>query len=136
MHHLPHRWNAKLTTHFYQVMMPRMYVSLPPKALHPLLIHRLHIFTSRFYIFITSNESGSLNCSQRMQIIIYFQGAHTKLWGGRFSEKTDTLLEKLNASIAYDKRMWSEDIQVGSLILQIYKVLHTYKLLDIQMCYM
>ncbi|GFG32115.1 hypothetical protein Cfor_06885 [Coptotermes formosanus] len=38
-------------------------------------------------------------------------GAHTKLWGGRFSEETDPLLEKLNASIAYDKRMWYEDIQ-------------------------
>lgn len=34
-----------------------------------------------------------------------------KLWGGRFSEKTDTLLEKLNASINYDKRLWQEDIQ-------------------------
>ncbi|XP_069703021.1 argininosuccinate lyase [Periplaneta americana] len=35
----------------------------------------------------------------------------TKLWGGRFSEKTAVLLEKLNASITYDKRMWNEDIQ-------------------------
>ncbi|PSN43952.1 Argininosuccinate lyase [Blattella germanica] len=34
-----------------------------------------------------------------------------KLWGGRFCEKTDSLLEKLNASIKYDKRMWREDIQ-------------------------
>ncbi|KAJ9584127.1 hypothetical protein L9F63_021536, partial [Diploptera punctata] len=34
-----------------------------------------------------------------------------KLWGGRFNEKTDPLLEKLNASINYDKRMWEEDIQ-------------------------
>ncbi|KAJ4439464.1 hypothetical protein ANN_07588 [Periplaneta americana] len=37
----------------------------------------------------------------------------TKLWGGRFSVKTAVLLEKLNASITYDKRMWNEDIQVS-----------------------
>ncbi|XP_023702209.1 argininosuccinate lyase isoform X3 [Cryptotermes secundus] len=39
------------------------------------------------------------------------EGEGTKLWGGRFSQKTDTFLDKLNASIVYDKRMWYEDIQ-------------------------
>ncbi|KAK7793121.1 hypothetical protein R5R35_006516 [Gryllus longicercus] len=34
-----------------------------------------------------------------------------KLWGGRFSEKTDLVLESLNASISYDKRMWKEDLK-------------------------
>ena len=38
-----------------------------------------------------------------------------KLWGGRFTEQTDAELEKLNASIGYDQRMWREDIQVISL---------------------
>jgi len=33
-----------------------------------------------------------------------------KLWGGRFSGKTDPIMEKFNASINYDKRMWKEDI--------------------------
>ncbi|RZC35125.1 argininosuccinate lyase, partial [Asbolus verrucosus] len=34
-----------------------------------------------------------------------------KLWGGRFSEATDTSLEKLNSSINFDKRMYAEDIE-------------------------
>nr|CAD7589466.1 unnamed protein product [Timema genevievae] len=34
-----------------------------------------------------------------------------KLWGGRFSVGTDPLLEKLNASIGYDKRLCLEDVQ-------------------------
>ncbi len=34
-----------------------------------------------------------------------------KLWGGRFSEDTDTLVEELNASIDVDKRLYDSDIQ-------------------------
>jgi len=34
-----------------------------------------------------------------------------KLWGGRFSGKTDPVMEQFNASIGYDKRMWKEDLQ-------------------------
>lgn len=33
-----------------------------------------------------------------------------KLWGGRFSGKVDPEMEKFNASIGFDKRMWKEDI--------------------------
>ena len=36
-----------------------------------------------------------------------------KMWAGRFSEGTDPLLVKFNASIGFDRRMWHEDI-VGS----------------------
>lgn len=35
-----------------------------------------------------------------------------KLWGGRFTGKTDPLMEKFNESLPVDKRMWAEDIQV------------------------
>lgn len=35
-----------------------------------------------------------------------------KLWGGRFTGATDPVMEKFNASIHYDKRMWREDVQV------------------------
>ncbi len=34
-----------------------------------------------------------------------------KLWGGRFSQATDELVEKLNASIDFDKRLYNADIQ-------------------------
>ncbi|KAK1158307.1 argininosuccinate lyase-like [Acipenser oxyrinchus oxyrinchus] len=34
-----------------------------------------------------------------------------KLWGGRFVGATDPIMEKFNASIHYDKRMWAADIQ-------------------------
>ena len=37
-----------------------------------------------------------------------------KLWSGRFQQDTDKLVDKLNASIAYDQRMYKEDI-TGSI---------------------
>lgn len=37
-----------------------------------------------------------------------------KLWGGRFSKQTDKLTEDFNASIAFDSRMYLQDIQ-GSM---------------------
>lgn len=38
-----------------------------------------------------------------------------KLWGGRFTGKTDPVMEKFNNSIGYDKIMWKEDIE-GKII--------------------
>jgi argininosuccinate lyase len=38
----------------------------------------------------------------------------TKLWGGRFAEPTDALVERLNASVDVDKRLFRHDI-LGSL---------------------
>lgn len=38
----------------------------------------------------------------------------SKLWGGRFSEKTDQLVEEFSSSLSLDQRMWSVDIE-GSL---------------------
>ena len=40
--------------------------------------------------------------------------AAKKLWGGRFTGKTDPLMEKFNESLPFDKRMWEEDIRVWS----------------------
>lgn len=37
-----------------------------------------------------------------------------KLWGGRFSQSTDVLVEKFNASISVDKRLYDSDIE-GSI---------------------
>ncbi len=37
-----------------------------------------------------------------------------KLWGGRFSKETDALVEAFTASIAFDKRLYEEDIR-GSM---------------------
>ena len=37
-----------------------------------------------------------------------------KLWSGRFSKDTDALVNELNASISFDRRLYREDIQ-GSL---------------------
>lgn len=36
-----------------------------------------------------------------------------KLWGGRFTGKTDPLMEKFNESLPFDRRMWAEDIRVS-----------------------
>ena len=35
----------------------------------------------------------------------------SKLWGGRFTGKTDPLMEKFNASINFDKRLWAVDLR-------------------------
>ncbi|XP_053334542.1 argininosuccinate lyase isoform X3 [Clarias gariepinus] len=35
----------------------------------------------------------------------------SKLWGGRFVGSTDPIMEKFNASILYDQRMWDADIR-------------------------
>jgi len=34
-----------------------------------------------------------------------------KLWGGRFSSKPDAMVDRFNASIDFDKRLWREDIE-------------------------
>jgi argininosuccinate lyase len=39
----------------------------------------------------------------------------SKLWAGRFSEKTDELVEELNASITFDRRLYRQDIR-GSIV--------------------
>jgi argininosuccinate lyase len=35
----------------------------------------------------------------------------SKLWGGRFTGKTDPLMEAFNESLSYDRRMWKADIE-------------------------
>ncbi|XP_048589033.1 argininosuccinate lyase isoform X2 [Nematostella vectensis] len=35
----------------------------------------------------------------------------SKLWGGRFTGGTDSVMEAFNASISFDKRMWKEDLK-------------------------
>jgi argininosuccinate lyase len=42
-----------------------------------------------------------------------------KLWGGRFSEDTDTLVEKFNASIDVDKRLYAADIEGSAAHLKM-----------------
>lgn len=37
-----------------------------------------------------------------------------KLWGGRFEGRTDALIERLNNSLAFDRRLWRHDI-LGSI---------------------
>src|SRR4051812_50102797 len=36
------------------------------------------------------------------------------MWGGRFQAAPDALMEEINASIDFDKRLWAQDIR-GSL---------------------
>lgn len=48
-----------------------------------------------------------------------------KLWGGRFVGSTDPIMEKFNASISYDQRMWDADIRGSKAYV---KALHKAKL--------
>jgi len=38
----------------------------------------------------------------------------TKLWGGRFSEATDGLVEQFTESVSFDRRLWRQDIAGSS----------------------
>ena len=40
--------------------------------------------------------------------------ADNKVWGGRFREKTDKIVDSFNASISFDRRLYSQDI-AGSM---------------------
>lgn len=39
--------------------------------------------------------------------------ASQKQWGGRFREPTDSLMERLNASISFDQKFWPQDIRAS-----------------------
>lgn len=49
-----------------------------------------------------------------------------KLWGGRFVGNMDPIMEKFNASITYDQRMWDADIRGSKAYV---KALHKAKLI-------
>ncbi len=36
-----------------------------------------------------------------------------KLWGGRFAEPTDAMMERINASIGFDRRLYAQDIRAS-----------------------
>lgn len=53
-----------------------------------------------------------------------------KLWGGRFTGKTDPLMEKFQASISFDKQLWQADIagsQAYARALARAKILTTHE---------
>ena len=58
-----------------------------------------------------------------------------KMWSGRFSEASSSLLDEFNASIMYDRRLYREDIE-GSLahaaMLQVQGILSADELASIQ----
>ena len=39
------------------------------------------------------------------------QGANDSLWGGRFSEATDSFVQRFTASVSFDQRMAQQDIR-------------------------
>ena len=59
----------------------------------------------------------------------------SKLWGGRFTEATDSFVQRFTASVQFDQRMAAQDIQ-GSLahaaMLNEIGVLSTQELEHIQ----
>lgn len=47
---------------------------------------------------------------KKMSTVSSSIGGGAKLWGGRFTGKTDPLMEKFNNSLPFDKRLWDADI--------------------------
>lgn len=60
-----------------------------------------------------------------MFLSIFSSTQGNKLWGGRFVGSIDPIMEKFNASISYDQRMWDADIRGSKAYV---KVLHKAKL--------
>jgi len=60
-----------------------------------------------------NNNNNNNNVSKTISTTstTYDKNNSTKLWGGRFTGDTDPLMEKFNASIGYDKRLWKVDIR-------------------------
>ena len=44
-----------------------------------------------------------------------------KLWGGRFTKGTDKAVEDFTSSIAFDARMYAEDIEVARHMRQCWQ---------------
>ena len=59
--------------------------------------------------FLNSNNHSNQNKNQRYKIMT--QNSKNQMWGGRFADKPDAIMEAINASIDYDKRLWYHDIQ-------------------------
>ncbi|MCP3875952.1 MAG: argininosuccinate lyase [Desulfobacteraceae bacterium] len=60
-------------------------------------------------------------------------GGNEKLWGGRFTQTTDELVEKFNASIDVDKRLYASDIEgsIAHLKMMAKKSIITQKEADV-----
>jgi argininosuccinate lyase len=43
------------------------------------------------------------------------QAKSNQMWGGRFIDKPDAIMEAINASISYDKRLWMHDITASKV---------------------
>ena len=59
------------------------------------------------------------------------QPAEAKLWGGRFTEATDALVEAFSESVSFDRRLWRQDIrgsQAHARMLQLIGVLSELEL--------
>lgn len=63
-------------------------------------------------ILIYGLRSLSLALRNKSKIMSFLNIQGRKLWGGRFTGKVDPEMDKFNASIGFDKRMWKEDIMV------------------------
>jgi len=60
----------------------------------------------------TTTHRGMTSTTRRLTIgnASKSDASAMKLWGGRFSEKQDPLMEKFNESLSFDRAMWREDI--------------------------
>ena len=59
----------------------------------------------------TTSSSASSSSSSLPPLPSPPQSAPFKTWGGRFSGKTDPIFETYNASLPFDRKMWSADLQ-------------------------
>lgn len=48
-----------------------------------------------------------------MRISLAVCSGGNKLWGGRFTGATDPIMERFNASLSYDKRLWRHDVRAS-----------------------
>lgn len=60
---------------------------------------------------ITTTSKRSFTAEHKRAATMTEEFTKQKLWGGRFTGRTDPLMHEYNQSLSYDQRMWSQDIR-------------------------
>jgi hypothetical protein len=98
---------ASTRAHFFPLLSRTPHL---PRAPAP----PAEMFYRRIAGRVVAAAAASAPCAPRAANMSTAAGGAAKLWGGRFTGKTDPLMEAFNNSIGFDRRFWRVDIR-GSI---------------------
>ena len=53
-----------------------------------------------------------------------------KMWGGRFAAGPSAIMQDINASIGFDRKLWAQDI-AGSWLFPLFETIHVFSLVAV-----